>query len=251
MATPPLRSQHVTDNCPPYIKQKLTDKRKARRRWQITRAPEAKLIYNKHAKELKHLLHTHKNAGIQQYLENLTPQKDTNYSLWKTTRKLKQPQHHTPPLRLQNNTWARTDEQKAATFAHHLSTVFRPFPSQATTEEEDDITQELCSPYQMALPLQKPCISEVKNIIQYNTNPTKAPGYDLLTGTVLKELSQKGIRALTQIYNAILRLEYFPRYWKIGQIITIAKPGKDPTEVTSYRPISLLPLLPKTLEKYC
>ena len=81
----------------------------------------------------------------------------------------------------------------------------------------------------MALPLQKTCISEVKNIIQYTTNPTKAPGYDLLTGTVLKELSQKGICALTQIYNAILRLEYFPRYWKIGQIIMIAKPGKDPT----------------------
>ena len=67
------------------------------------------------------------------------------------TRKLKQPQHHIPPLRLQNNTWARTDEQKATTFAHHLSTVFRPFPSQVTTEEEDNILQELSSPYQMTL----------------------------------------------------------------------------------------------------
>jgi len=75
MATPPSRQQHLSGNCPLYIKQKLTDKLKTRRRWQITRAPEAKLIYNKHAKELKHLLHTHKNTGIQQYLENLTPQK--------------------------------------------------------------------------------------------------------------------------------------------------------------------------------
>ena len=186
MATPPSRPQLLTDNCPLYIKQKLTDKRKARRRWQITRAPEAKLIYNKHTKELKHLLHTHKNTGIQQYLENLTPQKDTNYFLWKTTRKLKQPQHRIPPLRLQNNTWARTDEPKASTSAHHLSTVSRPFPSQATADEEDDNIQELSSPYQMALPLQKTRIRKVKNIIQYHTNPTKAPGYDLLKGTVLK-----------------------------------------------------------------
>jgi hypothetical protein len=29
----------------------------------------------------------------------------------------------------------------------------------------------------------------------------------------------------------------------------IAKPGKTPSEVTSYRPISLLPLLSKILEK--
>jgi hypothetical protein len=29
LATPTLRSQHMTDSCPPFIKQKLTDKRKA------------------------------------------------------------------------------------------------------------------------------------------------------------------------------------------------------------------------------
>jgi hypothetical protein len=92
------------------------------------------------------------------------------------THKLKRPQHHIPPLRLHNNTWARTDEQKATTFAQHLSTVFHPFPSQATTEEEEDIMQELCSPFLMAIPLPKTCVSEVKNIIQYNTHLTKAPG---------------------------------------------------------------------------
>jgi hypothetical protein len=83
----------MTDRCPQCITQKLTDKRKARRRWQITRAPEAKQTYNKLAKELKHLLSTHKYTGIHQYLENLSPHKDTNYSLCKTTRKLQQPQY--------------------------------------------------------------------------------------------------------------------------------------------------------------
>jgi hypothetical protein len=207
LATPPLRSRQRTDRCPQCIQQNLTDKRKARRRWQITCAPEAKQTYNKLAKE--HLLNTHNNTSIQQYRENLSPHKDTNYSLRKTTRKLKQPQYHIPPLRL-HNTWARTDEQNATTFAHHLSTVFRPFPSQASSdEEEDQILQELSSPHQMALPLTKIGISEVQYIIQHKINPTKAPGYDLITGTVLQELSQKGIRALTQIYDAI-RLEYFP-----------------------------------------
>ena len=66
---------------------------------------------------------------------------------------------------------------------------------------------------------------------------------------MLKQLPHKGLRALTQIYNATLRLEYFPRYWKIGQIIMIVKPGKDPTEVTSYRPTNLLPLLSQIREK--
>jgi len=140
VVTPPLRPQSSGVNSPLYIKQKLTDKRKARRRWQTTRAPADKELYNKLTNELKHLLHTYKNNSVQQYLETLTPQKDSNYPLWKMARKLKLPQHHIPPLRQQDNTWARTDEQKDITFPRHLSTVFRPFPSQATRDEKKTIS---------------------------------------------------------------------------------------------------------------
>lgn len=37
--------------------------------------------------------------------------------------------------------------------------------------------------------------------------------------------------------------------WKLAQIITLPKPGKDPHQASSYRPISLLPTLSKILEK--
>jgi hypothetical protein len=56
-------------------------------------------------------------------------------------------------------------------------------------------------------------------------HPKKAPGYDLITGKVLQELSQKDLRPITHIYNAILRIAYFPCQCKVGQIIMIAKPG--------------------------
>jgi hypothetical protein len=36
---------------------------------------------------------------------------------------------------------------------------------------------------------------------------------------------------------------------KVAQIITILKSGKNPADVTSYRPISLLPIISKVLEK--
>ncbi|KAF7389365.1 hypothetical protein HZH66_010502 [Vespula vulgaris] len=49
--------------------------------------------------------------------------------------------------------------------------------------------------------------------------------------------------------NAIFRIGYFPIYWKIMQVILIPKPGKPPEEVTSYRPISLLPITFKLFEK--
>jgi len=51
------------------------------------------------------------------------------------------------------------------------------------------------------------------------------------------------------IFNAILRLEYWPKSLKTAPIIMIHKPGKNPMDVSSYRPISLLPTISKIPEK--
>jgi hypothetical protein len=58
-----------------------------------------------------------------------------------------------------------------------------------------------------------------------------------------------GIKYLTQLFNAILLKVYFPAKWKVAEIILILKPGKPPNEVTSYWPISLLPIVSKVFEK--
>ena len=54
---------------------------------------------------------------------------------------------------------------------------------------------------------------------------------------------------MTIIFNAILRIQYFPQPWKLAQIKMLHKPGKDPHQIASYRPISLLPVFSKILEK--
>jgi hypothetical protein len=59
-----------------------------------------------------------------------------------------------------------------------------------------------------------------------------------------KELPTTGIK-----FNAVLLKGYFPAQWKVAQIILILKPGKPPNELTSYRPISLLPIVSKVFEK--
>ena len=76
------------------------------------------------------------------------------------------------------------------------------------------------------------------SVSSYDSHPTKASGYDPITGKVLQGLSQKGLRVITQLYNAILRIEYFPCQWKVGQIIMIAKPGKPPHDIRSLRTYS-------------
>jgi|UniRef100_A0A2S2QS96 hypothetical protein len=83
---------------------------------------------------------------------------------------------------------------------------------------------------------------EIKSNITKLCN-NKSPGYDLIYNKILKKLTNKTIRLLTHIYNAMLRLLYIPPIWKFSTIILIAKPEKPKHLVTSYHPISLLSTL--------
>jgi hypothetical protein len=58
-----------------------------------------------------------------------------------------------------------------------------------------------------------------------------------------------GIKYLTQLFNAFLLKGYFLAQWEVTQILLILKPGKPPNQLTSYQPISLLPIVSKVFEK--
>jgi hypothetical protein len=49
--------------------------------------------------------------------------------------------------------------------------------------------------------------------------------------------------------NAALLAQYFPPVWKHARVISILKPGKDPSLPSLYRPISLLDTIGKLFEK--
>jgi hypothetical protein len=75
--------------------------------------------------------------------------------------------------------------------------------------EEETINNDLNATYQMAVLMKKIRISEVKSVVQYKAyRKKKTANYDLITGRILKELSHKGLSAITHIYNAILQNKY-------------------------------------------
>lgn len=248
-ATPLSKTFSENEEMPYIIKQKIAEKRHLRKLWQFARTADNKRKFNKAVKELKEMQLEMKNQNIQRYLESLTPTVTSDYSLWRATRRLKRPQQTDLPIKDENNQWARNDKQKTEVFVKHLKKVFEPFQSEVTAEDEDEIKQFLETPFQMEVPIKKIKISEVKSTILKEINIKKAPGFDLITGKVLRELSAKCIKLITFIYNAILQASYFPHLWKVAQIVMILKPGKKAAEATSYRPISLLPMLSKVFEK--
>ena len=64
----------------------------------------------------------------------------------------------------------------------------------------------------------------------------------------MNHLVNKVLVYLTMVFNAILRIGYFPDLGKVSSIVMIEKPGKPIHELTSHRPISLLPIMSKLLE---
>jgi hypothetical protein len=77
----------------------------------------------------------------------------------------------------------------------------------------------------------------------------KAPGDDGMSSTVIKNLPFTALQFLVEIFNACLRIGFFPSAWKIGKIVPIAKPGKDSSSPANFRPITLLPIVGKIFEK--
>lgn len=152
-----------------------------------------------------------------------------------------------PPLRREDGSWARGDSEKASTFADHLQKVFTPHPYSGPEEHKDCITRNLNIPAPLLEQIKNFTKSEIVKAIN-NLNLKKAPGYDLITGRILKELPDEGVIYLLQIFNAMLRLNFVSPQWKTAQVIIILKPDQTHEDTRSYRSISLLPIPFKLFE---
>ena len=87
----------------------------------------------------------------------------------------------------------------------------------------------------------------VKSII--NNFKNKAPGMSRVNKVILKNLPDAMIELYTETTNETLSMGYFPDLYKKGLFRFIGKPGKSPTSVENYRPISLLEVPFKIFEK--
>ena len=79
-------------------------------------------------------------------------------------------------------------------------------------------------------------------------NPSKAAGLDNIAGKFLKEGASALAKPVTQICNLSISLSVFPDRCKHAKLKPLFKKGFT-TEPKNYRPISLLPLISKIIEK--
>ena len=81
-------------------------------------------------------------------------------------------------------------------------------------------------------------------------SPHKTPGLDRLKPVVLQHLPLQAIKRMKTIFCASMELEYVPQIWRETKAIFIPKTGKeDYAHARSWRPISLMSFMFKTLER--
>jgi len=79
--------------------------------------------------------------------------------------------------------------------------------------------------------------------------PATAPGYDNIHVEFLKNLGPKSRTWLSKFFSRMMATHSIPKIWRKAKVIAVEKPGKDPSLAANYRPISLLSVCYKLLER--
>lgn len=150
-----------------------------------------------------------------------------------------------PNFKKSDGTYTQTHEESLQYALHHMfpeddistDTAYHQYVRRQTattpdTSDDKDFTQ-----------------NELNEVIN-NLSANKASGWDQINDIIVKAIHRQKPRLLLKLYNKCLNCGYFPEKWKISVIRILLKSRDKPiSEVKSYRPISLLPLMAKIFEK--
>ena len=88
---------------------------------------------------------------------------------------------------------------------------------------------------------------EVSKIIS-NLKNSKSTGSDFISTWVVKLVSKEILPTITHVVNLSISNEEFPLLWKLAKVVPLLKKG-DPLVAKNYRPVALLPIFSKILER--
>ena len=186
---------------------------------------------------------------------------------WETMRKLMGGRGNTVPAYVydQNGRKITQDEEKLRRFKDIWVDVFKISNEENENfdaENEQMVTNYLeenryrTVPYQWANinrldannPITKP-LTYTQMLLIINQFKNKAPGASGITKKILLQLPRMALQRLNNIINLLLSMGYFSTILKNGHMIMTPKSDKDPRNVINYRPITLLEIPAKILEK--
>jgi len=236
----PMRSIRYIQK-PPWWTKEIEDQRRIMRRSYraIQEATQNEKIerrkdYNQERNTFVKLLRTEKKKSWRRFAGEIRDDKWGRCFRWIK----KGSQNHEAPSVIKKNDGQHTKTLRE-TLKYLLDTLI---PSDYT--QYGDITE----PRKERLQHKPASLEEVKNAI-WRMSTRKSPGGDGIDATILRKEWPIIKDIVTRLFNDLIAYGYFPRLWRMAEVVTILKSKEKPREdPKSFRPVSLLPVLGKALE---
>lgn len=151
-----------------------------------------------------------------------------------------------PPATLQRSDGSYSSDSRET--ARILIDQFYPDDTSDVTEEQKNQRRQLNKP--VDTPAEPPFSTDEIIETLKSMNPKRAPGSDHLTADICLQFAKAFPKLITDLLNRCLELGYFPEIWKIAYAKIIPKPNKTSySDITAFRPIGLICVFGKLLEK--
>lgn len=234
---------------PHELRLKIRHKNRLRKEWQKRRSPFVKNELNRLQREIRDEFHELRQQSWTDYISALCTEDN---SIWKAAKKCTSEKTKFASLN-SNNGLVHSNEEKVEVLADAYESQFDtnkdiPPPSPSLSRQiYATVNNFINTPTNSKPPL--PTMNELIAYIK-KIKIKKAPGRDGVTNKMIKNLTNNFMDYLLLIVTNILIFNYFPSLLKTAVIIPIHKPGKDPHDPISYRPISLMPIFGKIAEVF-
>ena len=246
----PLIKKQIKNNknSKPYITQEIKAQMRERDRLQkkfakkpITFGPEFRSLRNR----VNKLVNQSKHAYFKNKLnENIGNTKKT----WQVMNEIL----HRPAQQVKttvfdiNNEIVSDGDCIAHSFNQQYATVGQMLSESINNVNNVNFRDYLGDPVDVELDLYQTSEHEILNIV--NNLGDVSPGSDGIPGHVIKKVIDAILIPIVHICNKSFITGIFPSKFKIARITPIYKKG-DKDELSNYRPISILPVLSKVLER--
>ena len=175
----------------------------------------------------------------QEYESKLSESRNTQ-NLFKHFRRLKK--HALPPTMILNDKDVSTDAEKAEAFNRYFGSVYGR--SSTWSPAGADGATDYSSPTQLC---NFSITHERLRKSLHDNDPSKSGGIDEIPGCFVKEAGTSLCHSLVQVVKKVRQTCIYPSPWKTALVAPVKK--GDRRDVRNYRPVSLLPVSSKLLEK--
>lgn len=229
----------------------VVEKRKAYRKASNNPTVENIISFKKARAKARKVIREQKRGSFQTFVSSIGNQTPLN-KVWKMIRNLKgtgsaPSAHH---LNRADGSVAETKKEIADEIAgrlafnssseHYSHNFLRA--KQRAENTQLNFTSTNAEYYNIPFTLEElsACLSSSSNT---------APGPDKISYQIIRHLPRESLAVLLQIFNEIWSTQTFPDSWRLATVVPIPKPGKDLSDASNYRPISLTSCLCKLMEK--